>query len=421
MSISRSALQDQYTNGTHQQMVGKNSVQKGKKRSEILLITALMFGYSLLYMDKNMISTAIIPIAEQYNFTTSQTGVIMSLFFLGYSLMQIPGGWLADKIGYKKVLILSLSLISVFTFAFGFAGSLILFILIRFFAGVGHAGYPPSTSKSIAENFSKDRRTFIQSLILSTSGIGGILAFLIGARLIDWNWQNAYYVVGALFVISLILVIFFVPNDTPAVKRKVEPKQTQTSFKSVILNRNVITLFIVMILVNMAFYGNMSWLPSFLKEKFSLSISTVGTILGINAVGGTIASLLAGILLTKFFAEKEKVLFLSSSILSAVAFAGLVLTDSLALSIGLLYLLTFCLTIIFVGVFSWPHKILPEKVIGSSVGIINTGSTLGGFIAPMTFGALISLAGGSFSIVFISLSVVMVVAGFIVLAVKTKQ
>ena len=418
MSISKSALQDQNTNETHQHMGGKDFVQKTKKPSEILLITALMFGYSLLYMDKNMISTAIIPIAEQYNFTTSQTGLMMSLFFLGYSLMQIPGGWLADKIGYKKVLVLSLSLITVFTFAFGFAGSLILFVLIRFFAGVGHAGYPSSTSKSISVNFSKNRRTFIQSLILSTSGIGGILAFLIGARLIDLNWHYAYYVMGTLFAISLMLVIFFVPSDTATEKRKVEPKQT--SFKSVISNRNVITLFMVMVLVNMAFYGNMSWLPSFLKAKFSLSISTVGTILAINAVGGTIASLLAGFLLTKFFAGKEKVLFLSSSILSAVAFAGLVLTDSLAVSIGLLYLLTFLITFIFVGVFSWPHKILPEKVIGSSIGIINTGSTLGGFVAPMTFGALISLVGGSFSIVFISLSVAMVIAGLIVLTVKTK-
>ena len=51
-------------------------------------------------------------------------------------------------------------------------GNLILFVLIRFFAGVGHAGYPSSTSKSISVNFSKNRRTFIQSLILSTSGIG---------------------------------------------------------------------------------------------------------------------------------------------------------------------------------------------------------------------------------------------------------
>ena len=418
MSISKIS-QEQHPNETPQQIVDQNSIQKPNKKREVLLITALMFGYSLIYMDKNMISTAIIPIAEQFNLSTSQTGLIMSLFFLGYSLMQIPSGWLADKIGYKKVLILSLSLVAVFTFAFGFGGSLIIFILIRFFAGVGHAGYPPSTSKSIAENFTKDRRTFIQSLILSTSGIGGIFAFLIGARLVEWNWHYAYYVLGALFVISLLLVIFFVPNDTVKEKIKVEPKQT--SFKSVILNRNVLTLFIVMILINMAYYGNMSWLPSFLKEKFTLSLSTVGTILAINAVGGTIASLLAGILLTKFFAGKEKVLFLISAILSALAFAGLVLTDSLALSITLLYLLTFCITIFFVGVFSWPHKILPGNVIGSSIGIINTGSTIGGFIAPMTFGALVSLFGGSFSIVFISLSVVMVIAGLIALTVKTKQ
>ena len=359
MSISK-ILQEQHPNETPQQIVDQNSIQKPNKKREVLLITALMFGYSLIYMDKNMISTAIIPIAEQFQLSTSQTGLIMSLFFLGYSLMQIPSGWLADKIGYKKVLILSLSLVAVFTFAFGFGGSLIIFILIRFFAGVGHAGYPSSTSKSIAENFTKDRRTFIQSLILSTSGIGGIFAFLIGARLVDWNWHNAYYVLGALFVISLLLVIFFVPNETVNTeKKRLNPKQT--SFKSVILNRNVLTLFIVMILINMAYYGNMSWLPSFLKEKFTLSLSTVGTILAINAVGGTIASLLAGILLTKFFAGKEKVLFLISAILSALAFAGLVLTDSLALSITLLYLLTFCITIFFVGVFSWPHKILPGK------------------------------------------------------------
>ena len=133
-----------------------------------------MFGYSLLYMDKNMISTAIIPIAEQYNFTTSQTGLMMSLFFLGYSLMQIPGGWLADKIGYKKVLVLSLSLITVFTFAFGFAGSLILFVLIRFFAGVGHAGYPSSTSKSISVNFSKNRPDL----------------YPIPYFIYKWNWRN---------------------------------------------------------------------------------------------------------------------------------------------------------------------------------------------------------------------------------------
>ncbi|WP_220702331.1 hypothetical protein [Bacillus sp. PK3_68] len=69
----------------------KLSVPKAKSSREVLLIAALMGGYSMIYMDKNMISTAIIPIADQFHLTTSQTGLMMSLFFLGYSLMQIPG------------------------------------------------------------------------------------------------------------------------------------------------------------------------------------------------------------------------------------------------------------------------------------------------------------------------------------------
>lgn len=411
MSVSQGALK--------QQMEDKLSGSKEKKSSGVMLITALMAGYSMVYMDKNMVSTAIIPIADQFHLTTSQTGLIMSLFFLGYSLMQIPGGWLADKIGYKKVLILSLSLITLFSFAFGFAGSLLMFIMIRFLAGVGHAGYPPSCSKGIAENFPKERRTFIQSLILSTSGIGGILAFVIGARLIDLNWHYGYYALGAFFAISLLLVIFFVPNSDPIPKIKAEPKQI--SFKEVITNRNVIILFVAMFIANVGFYGNMSWLPSFLKTKFDLSISTVGTILAFNAVGGTIASLFAGVLLTKYFAGKEKVLLLGCCILSSLLFVGIVFSDTLAPSIVCLYILTFLLTTIFVAIFSWPHKILPEKVIGSSIGIVNTGGTLGGFVAPVTFGALISMAGGSFSIVFITLAIAIFVCGLITLTVKTEK
>ncbi|KYD07924.1 MFS transporter [Heyndrickxia sporothermodurans] len=409
MSVSQEALKESGA---------KLSVPKAKSSREVMLITALMAGYSMVYMDKNMISTAIIPIADQFHLTTSQTGLMMSLFFLGYSLMQIPGGWLSDKIGYKKVLILSLSLITLFSFLFSFGASLLVFVLIRFIAGIGHAGYPPSCSKSIAVNFSKEKRTFIQSLILSTNGIGGILAFVIGARLIDLNWHYAYYALGVLFAISLLLVIFFVPNNIPVEKVNVVSKKV--SFKSVISNRNVIILFIAMLLANVAFYGNMSWLPSFLKAKFSLSISTVGTILAVNAIGGALASLFAGVLLTKFNG-KEKLLIIVCSVLSSIFFLGLVISDSLPLSIVFLFALTFLLTTIFVGIFSWPHKILPEKVIGSSIGIVNTGGTLGGFIAPISFGALISLAGGSFSIVFISLAIAIVVCGLITLTVKVEK
>ncbi|MBL3644461.1 MFS transporter [Bacillus sp. RHFB] len=166
MSVSQGAIK--------KQSEAKLTVSKEKYPRGVLLTTALMAGYSMIYMDKNMISTAIIPIAEQFHLTTSQTGLIMSLFFLGYSLMQIPGGWLADKIGYKKVLMLSLSLISIFSFAFGLAGSLLMFILIRFLAGIGHAGYPPSCFKRNRRKFPENKTDF----------------YSIAHFVNEWNWWN---------------------------------------------------------------------------------------------------------------------------------------------------------------------------------------------------------------------------------------
>ena len=240
-----------------------NTKQKElSKGASIKLVIALMAGYSMVYMDKNMISTAIIPIAKQLDFAPSQTGMIMSMFFLGYSLMQIPGGWLADKIGAKKVLMISLGMISLFSFLFGTVSSLMLFFCIRFFAGIGHGGYPPSCSKSVAENFPQEKRTLVQSCILSTSGIGGILAFTLGANLIANNWRYAYLALGSLFLLALVLVALFVPKTEPVAK---EAKvKSSVSFKEMILNKDVIILFIAMLFLNITYYGSMSWLPSYL-------------------------------------------------------------------------------------------------------------------------------------------------------------
>lgn len=392
--------------------VEKNSL-KGK--SAILILT-LMFGYSMVYMDKNMISTAIIPIAAQLNLDTGQTGLIMSFFFLGYSLMQIPGGWLADKIGAKKVLMISLLLISVFSFAFGAVSSLMLFMCIRFFAGIGHGGYPPSCSKSIADNFAKEKRTFAQSLILSTSGIGGILAFTLGANLISHNWRYAYIALGSLFLVAFVLVFIFVPNEAKAPKG--EAKKASVSFKSVISDRNVLVLFLAMLLLNFLLYGIMSWMPSYLSTKFSMDLGKTGMILATNAVFQTIATISAGSLLSKMFNGKEKGFILGATIVSALLVLGFIYSNSLILSIVCLVLTSVLSVSAFTAIFTWPHKIFDSAIIGSSIGIINTGGTVGGFLAPMILGYLIKVASGSFSLAFTFMAVASVLCGLSVLLIK---
>lgn len=397
----------------------ETQAEKTTSKSGVGLIFALMAGYSMIYMDKSMISTAVLPITKQFNLDAGQTGMIMSFFFLGYSLMQIPGGWLADKIGAKKVLMLSLAIISIFSFAFGAVSSLMLFMVIRFFAGIGHGGYPPSCSKSIADNFPQERRTFVQSLILSTSGIGGILAFTLGTNLINANWRYGYLALGTLFAVALVLVGLFVPNQVASAKTGAKDKPAIT-FSQVITNRNVLVLFVAMLLLNFLLYGNMSWLPSYLAQKFAIDIKTIGYLLAVNAVFQTAATMFAGALLSKLFLGKERIFIISATVLAAILVAAFVASNNLVLSMICLIAVSMVSVSAFTAIFTWPHKIMDQSIIGSSIGIINTGGTLGGFLAPMILGQLIKAAGGSFTLAFGFMAAASLLCGLCVLGVKKE-
>jgi MFS family permease len=388
------------------------------QKNKFNLIFSIMVGYSLIYMDKNMIGTAVLPIAKEFNLNPSQTGLIMSCFFLGYSIMLIPGGILADKIGSKKVLMLSLASISLFSFAFGSVSSLFLFMVIRFFSGIGHGGFPPSCSKSISDNFPKERRTFVQALILSTSGIGGILAFTLGANLISMNWRYGYICLGILFAVSIILVALFVPEHPQNMDNT--SKRIPLNFKQVAFDRNLQFLFIAMILLNFLLYGIMSWLPSFLSAKFSLDITTIGYLLAGNAIFQTIATMFSGLLLSKVFLGKERIFILISTSLSAAFILLFVLSNSLALSMMSLVIISMLSVSAFTAIFTWPHKIMDSSVIGASIGIINTGGTIGGILAPMILGYLIKIAGGSFTLAFVFMAIASILSGCVVLGISKE-
>lgn len=67
-----------------------------------LMIFLLFFGYVLVYLDKTVIGFALLPISREFNLPAQQLGYITGMFFLAYSLFQIPAGWLNDRFGYKK-------------------------------------------------------------------------------------------------------------------------------------------------------------------------------------------------------------------------------------------------------------------------------------------------------------------------------
>src|SRR5581483_8522027 len=96
------------------------AVTKGKNKKYIIL--ALLFlGWCLSYLDRMSMNVSIVQIAKEFHLSPTALGVVLSSFFAGYALMQIPGGWLADKYGSRKIVAVCIIFWSIFTVATGFA------------------------------------------------------------------------------------------------------------------------------------------------------------------------------------------------------------------------------------------------------------------------------------------------------------
>ena len=122
-----------------------------RKRNWILAL--LFLGWALGNLDRYIMNYAVLSITEDLNLSASSTGLLLSSFFAGYAIMQLPGGWLADRFGARKVLITSVIMWSIFTGLTGAAWSMVSMVIIRFLFGIGEGGFQPASSKIISQVF----------------------------------------------------------------------------------------------------------------------------------------------------------------------------------------------------------------------------------------------------------------------------
>ncbi len=389
-------------------------------KSRSLMIFLLFVGYAVVYIDKTVMGFALLPIEKEFNLKPEQLGYITGVFFLAYSLFQIPAGWLNDRVGFKKVLILSLFMLGGFALCFGLLGfGFGLLVTFRFLAGVGHSGYPTSCAKAVVANFPLEQRTFAQSILLSSAGLAMTAGPLIAVYSLDsLGWRGSFLVLGLLAFAIAICIVIFVPKPPQALNRT--SASGSGSYRALLKNPIVLLLFVSIFCINIPSYGLMAWLPKYLVQQRGMSLDTSGLVVATGGLGIWISSLVTGWLVGRYMQGKEPKVVFCSSMLSAVCI-WMVYTTTSAMSAGLFLFLGYIfLMTSFVTVFTLPMKRLPTDVMGAAMGIINTGGTLGGFVAPIAMGYLITVTQSYFS-TFIFLAMAMVVSGLVILPLARRS
>ena len=183
---------------------------------------AFLGGLTLiLYLDRMCIGKAAPFIQDELGLLDSQMGMIHAAFSLAYGLFEVISGHWGDRFGSRRVLIRIVIWWSIFTSLTGAVTGFAMLLIVRFLFGAGEAGALPNVSRVIDGWFPADSRGRIRGFVQTPALVGGMVAPLLTAYLIEiigWRW--VFVVFGSLGIVWAILFAWWFrdnPADHPAV------------------------------------------------------------------------------------------------------------------------------------------------------------------------------------------------------------
>lgn len=168
---------------------------------------------------------------------------------------------------------------------------------------------------------------------------------------------------------------------------------------------------------NLVGVAMMFWLPNVFHVNFNIENPAMlsSVMVGFYVIM-TIAMASSGIILTKYFKNKELTFIFWASVLTAVCLVIFITAPLYQLAIAALYVGDFAMMLAFSGLLAVPYQLIPRNIIGSAFAVLNIGAFVGGIVSPQLVSTF--ARSGSYTISFIVLAVCMVISGGLALLVK---
>lgn len=147
-------------------------------------------GYDLV-----VYGTVVPKLIEHWSLTTVEAGTLSSYGLVGMLIGAITFGILADRIGRKKVIIISSVMFSVFTGLCGFAATPVWFAAMRILGGIGLGGMMPNMIALITDYAPGKKRAILVAILMTGYSLGGILAPLLGILIMpSLGWESVFWI-----------------------------------------------------------------------------------------------------------------------------------------------------------------------------------------------------------------------------------
>ncbi|GLJ01458.1 MULTISPECIES: MFS transporter [Bacillus] len=419
----------------------KKTIRKVTRR----IIPLLFLLYIISYLDRANVGYAALEMNEALGLTSKMFGLVTGIFFIGYFLFEVPSNILMQKFGARVWITRILFTWGIISMATGFAQNATQLYIIRFLLGIAEAGLFPGIILYLTYWFRAKERASTIAMFMTAIAVSYIIGAPVSTLIIDhihWmnvpGWRWMFIIEGAPAVILGFVTYFYLTDRPEQAKwltaeeknwliselrkdeelREKKGQQT-TSHKTALTDPKLWYLALIYFVYTAGTLGVGYWMPQIIKGLSSyLSNTQIGFI-------ATIPYIIASIVMNYWSRRSDRTGERRMHTALPLLVAGLTL-----LSVGMVsnpFIAMIFITIslaamyCFKGPFwSLPTMILSPATVAVGIAVINSIGSLGGFVGPYAVGWLKD-ATGKMQAGLIFLSIILIIAFILVLAMKFEQ
>lgn len=385
----------------------------------VLLLCAAAF---ISYIDRTNISVGAIAMKAQFGWTEAQKGLVLSSFFIGYIVLMVASGTLANRYGGKLVLGVAVVWWSLFTALTPPAALLSLSALVcaRIALGLGEAAVFPASINMIGRWVPPLNRSRAVALVTSTIYLGTVFSLPVTGGLVhNYGWPVPFYAFGALGLFWAV-IWFAGVHGGYGVEPLVSTARSAIPWGKLVRSSAVWAIVVAHFCNNWSLYVLLAWMPSYFKSTFGVSIANAGLLSAAPWLASFLMANVAGHWADHLLRSGHSATFVRK-LMQTIALGGtaiflLLLPGAGSVTAGavLMCCATGSLAFGMAGFAPNPFDIAPHYA-DVIWGISNTFATLPGIVGVLVTGWLVDLTG-SFSTPFFVMAGVALLGAVVYLA-----
>lgn len=372
----------------------RGNLPRGAATIALCFMTALLEG-----LDLQSTGIAAPGIGAEFKLAPAMMGWVFSAGLVGLLPGAFAGGWLADRVGRKTVLVWAVLLFGVFSFFTAHAWDYPSLLAARVVTGLGLGAALPLLIALTSEAAEPSMRSTAVSLTYCGVPLGGAIASVIGMGKFEAGWRTIFYVGGVVPVLVALLLLVLLRESASFQHQAASQAPADRRIAGLFAQRvlgSTLLLWVACFFTLTVLYMLLNWLPSLLIGQ-GYSRAEAGIVQILFNIGGAAGSIASGRLVDR---GRTLLAVTTAYVGMLLSLAGLGLSGGFGLTLAAGFAAGYCAIAAQAVLYARAPVLYPTAIRATGVGASISVGRLGAIAGPLVAGQVLAAGAGAAGVMF---------------------